>query len=77
MKLVLAKWAADRLLQGVTPAGAARMAIQRLELRLGGHGGIILLDAQGRYGLAHNTFRMAWALKTLHQESSGINYSPA
>jgi beta-aspartyl-peptidase (threonine type) len=33
---------------------------------------MILLDAQGRFGIAHNTPRMAWALKTLKQENSGI-----
>ena len=77
MKLVLAKWAADRLLEGVSPEGAARMAIQQLEARLGGHGGIIFLDTQSRYGLAHNTFRMAWAVKTPYQEDSGIKYPPA
>jgi beta-aspartyl-peptidase (threonine type) len=72
MKLVLAKWAADRVLEGTAPEAAARMAIQQLEMRLAGHGGIILLDTQGRYGLAHNTPRMAWALKTAHGELSGI-----
>jgi beta-aspartyl-peptidase (threonine type) len=72
MKLVLAKWAADRMLEGAIPEAAARMAIERLETRLAGHGGIILLDARGRYGLAHNTPRMAWALKSAHGESVGI-----
>jgi len=72
MKLVLAKWAADRVLEGVVPKAAAEMAIDRLETRLAGHGGIILLDARGRYGLAHNTPRMAWALKSVHVETAGI-----
>ena len=74
MKLVLAKWASDRVLEGAKPDAAARMAIERLETRLGGHGGIILLDARGRPGLAHNTPRIAWALKTAHGESSGIEF---
>ena len=26
---------------------------------------MILLDAQGRFGIAHNTPRMAWAMKTM------------
>jgi beta-aspartyl-peptidase (threonine type) len=72
MKLVLAKWAADRVQNGMAPDAAAGMAIARLETRLAGHGGIILLDARGRYGLAHNTPRMAWALKDAHRESAGI-----
>jgi L-asparaginase / beta-aspartyl-peptidase len=74
MKLVLAKWAADRVREGVPPEAAARTAIERLEKRLAGHGGIILLDARGRFGLAHNTPRMAWALKNGDQESSGIEW---
>ena len=74
MKLVLAKWAADRVLEAITPEIAARMAIERLETRLAGHGGIILLDAHGRYGLAHNTPRMAWALKNPQGESAGMEW---
>ena len=61
MKLVLAKGAADRVGAGVTPEAAAWTAMDQLRDRLGGHGGIILLDAQGRWGMAHNTPRMAWA----------------
>jgi beta-aspartyl-peptidase (threonine type) len=53
------------------------MAIDRLETRLAGHGGIILLDARGRCGLAHNTPRMAWGLKNAHGELTGIEYPPA
>jgi len=74
MKLVLAKWAADRVLEGTAPEAAARTAIERLETRLAGHGGIILLDARGRCGLAHNTPRMAWALKNAQGESAGIEW---
>jgi len=77
MKLVLAKWAADRVLERIAPRDAARMAIERLETRLAGHGGIILLDAQGRYGVAHNTPRMAWALKTPQGESASLEWPPA
>jgi len=32
--------------------------------RLGGHGGIILLGPDGRFGLDHNTPAMAWGLAT-------------
>jgi beta-aspartyl-peptidase (threonine type) len=77
MKLVLAKWAADRVQEGIAPEAAARESMQRLAARLAGHGGIILLDASGRYGLAHNTSRMAWALKNSQTESAGIELSPS
>jgi beta-aspartyl-peptidase (threonine type) len=76
MKLVLAKWAADRVQEGLAPDSAAGMAIDRLETRLAGHGGIILLDARGRCGLAHNTPRMAWGLRDVHREAAGIEFPP-
>jgi beta-aspartyl-peptidase (threonine type) len=63
MKLVLAKWAVDRVpLLG--PEQAAEDAIAYLYSRLQGHGGMILLGPDGRYGIAHNTPRMAWAVCT-------------
>jgi beta-aspartyl-peptidase (threonine type) len=73
MKLVLAKWAADRVAAGNLPEWVVAEAINYLMARLNGHGGMILLDARGRCGIAHNTPRMAWALKTLGEESSGIS----
>ena len=73
MKLVLAKWAADRVASGNLPEWVAAEAINYLQSRVQGHGGMILLDARGRFGIAHNTPRMAWALKSEKQESSGIS----
>ena len=64
MKLVLGKWAVDRVAAGASPDEAAHAAIAYLFDRLGGHGGIILLGPDGRVGLAHNTPRMAWGLRT-------------
>jgi beta-aspartyl-peptidase (threonine type) len=61
MKLVLGKWAVDRV-PLVGPEQAAEDAIAYLHARLEGHGGIILLGPDGRFGIAHNTPRMAWAL---------------
>ncbi len=72
MKLVLAKWAADRVATGSLPEWVAAEAINYLKDRVNGHGGMILLDARGRFGIAHNTPRMAWALKTSQHESYGI-----
>ena len=72
MKLVLAKWAADRVASGNLPQWAAAEAMNYLKDRLNGHGGIIVLDSQGRFGLAHNTPRMAWAVKTVSRIDSGI-----
>src|SRR5437667_2420554 len=72
MKLVLAKWAADRVASGNLPQWVADEAMNYLQSRVNGHGGIILLDARGRFGMAHNTPRMAWGLKNAAQETSGI-----
>jgi len=44
------------------PEQAAEDAIAYLHARLEGRGGIILLGPDGRFGIAHNTPRMAWAL---------------
>src|SRR6202042_3038304 len=43
MKLVLAKWAADRVESGSLPEWVAQEAMNYLKQRLNGHGGIILL----------------------------------
>src|SRR6266536_3285751 len=72
MKLVLAKWAADRVASGNLPQWVAAEAMNYLHDRLNGHGGIILLDANGRVGLAHNTPRMAWALRTSEKMEFGV-----
>lgn len=64
MKLVLGKWATDRVAAGTAPELAAREAMAYLYNRLGGHGGIILLGPDGRFGLAHNTPGMAWGVAT-------------
>jgi beta-aspartyl-peptidase (threonine type) len=72
MKLVLAKWAADRVRSGGAPDAVATEAMAYLKSRLQGHGGMILLDARGRFGIAHNTPRMAWAYKSTEGERAGI-----
>ncbi len=73
MKLVLAKWTADRVSAGNLPEWAAQEAMNYLKQRLNGHGGIIVLNAQGQIGIAHNTPRMAWACKTVKKEEAGID----
>ena len=73
MKLVLSKWTADRVEEGMDPQHAAERALSHLKKRLQGHGGIIVVDTEGRYGMAHNTPRMAWAGITPGRDSSGID----
>lgn len=73
MKLVLGKWATDRISSGAIPEIAAREAIAYLFNRLGGHGGIILLSPDGRFGIAHNTPAMAWGIATPGRMEVGLN----
>src|SRR3984885_6833478 len=72
MKLVLAKWTADRISAGNLPEWAAQEAMNYLEQRLNGHGGIIVLNPEGHFGIAHNTPRMAWAYKTVKKQDAGV-----
>ena len=72
MKLVLGKWAVDRVAAGNTPQHAAQSAIDYLFARLRGHGGIILLGPGGEIGIAHNTPRMAWGYATPEGQEIGI-----
>jgi beta-aspartyl-peptidase (threonine type) len=72
MKLVLAKWTADRISAGNLPEWSAQEAMNYLKQRLNGHGGIIVLNPEGHIGIAHNTPRMAWAYKTVKQQEAGI-----
>ena len=73
MKLVLAKWAADRVEAGNLPEWVAKEAMNYLKQRVNGHGGMILLDSEGHFGIAHNTPRMAWAFRSLESQEAGID----
>jgi beta-aspartyl-peptidase (threonine type) len=75
MKLVLAKWTADRIQAGNLPEWSAQEAMNYLQQRLNGHGGIIVLNPTGHIGIAHNTPRMAWAYKTVKKEEAGVERS--
>jgi beta-aspartyl-peptidase (threonine type) len=72
MKLVLAKWTADRIAAGNLPEWSAQEAMNHLKQRVDGHGGIIVLNREGHIGIAHNTPRMAWAYKTVKQQDAGV-----
>jgi L-asparaginase / beta-aspartyl-peptidase len=72
MKLVLAKWTADRIAAGNMPEWSAQEAMNYLKQRVNGHGGIIVLDPQGHFGIAHNTPRMAWAYRTVKKQDAGL-----
>ncbi len=72
MKLVLGKSAVDNVARGTEPQTAAAEAIAYLQSRLNGYGGMILLAPTGKFGIAHNTSRMAWGVKSREGEEAGI-----
>lgn len=61
IRLTLARRALDFVAGGMSAQEAAEAAIQLLGDRVGGFGGLILLDEQGRPGFARNTPTMAYA----------------
>jgi beta-aspartyl-peptidase (threonine type) len=74
MRLVLGKWAIDRVAEGATPQAAAEAAIDRLGGRLGARGGLILLDRLGRPGIAFNSARMAWGIRTTGHSAVEVSH---
>jgi beta-aspartyl-peptidase (threonine type) len=59
--VTLARATVDRLEAGVDPMRAAQEAIADLARKTQGEGGLILVDAQGHLGYAHNTPTMTCA----------------
>ncbi|MFO0678441.1 MAG: isoaspartyl peptidase/L-asparaginase [Polyangiaceae bacterium] len=67
LRLCLTKSAVEWMRGGAPPEDAARMAVGTLVDRVGGQGGIILVDRHGRVGLARSTKTMTWAaLQKVH-----------
>ena len=58
IRIALAKLVVDGLSDGREPLLAARSGIAQLEQRVGGTGGIVVVDALGRFGHAYNTPHM-------------------
>jgi beta-aspartyl-peptidase (threonine type) len=61
LRVALSAFTVAELERGRTPQQAAQAAILRLNERASAYGGIIVVDALGRLGLARNTRMMAWA----------------
>jgi len=64
MKVVISKTTCDFIAQGMTAQEAADAAIAVLAERTTGEGGVIVLDHEGRIGVAHNTAYIAHAYVT-------------
>ncbi|WP_376795462.1 isoaspartyl peptidase/L-asparaginase family protein [Thermogemmatispora sp.] len=63
VRLLLARRAADFVALGASAEVAAQAAIAVLSARATGKGGLIIVDAQGQVGLAHNSPQMAYAYR--------------
>ena len=61
MRAVLTKYVVDALRDGTEPAAAARRAMQYLARQAAGSGGVIVVDALGRFGYACTTPHMSVA----------------
>jgi beta-aspartyl-peptidase (threonine type) len=64
IRLMLARRACEFLALGMSAQAAAESAIRLLAERLGGTGGLILIDRQGQVGFAHNTPHMSYGYLT-------------
>lgn len=64
IRVQLARRACELIGQGAVGPEAATRAIEELGARVGGWGGLILIDRAGWIGFAHNTPRMAFAWRT-------------
>lgn len=74
MRTMLLHRAINHMHEHQEPLQAARYAIEYLEKSIQGAGGMILLDRQGKIGLAHNTPYMAyaWMREGMHEPIAGI-----
>lgn len=61
MKMTLAREAVYNIENGDNAQVSAEKAIARMEKRIDGHGGLIVIDREGNFGKAFNTKKMAWA----------------
>jgi beta-aspartyl-peptidase (threonine type) len=77
VRLCLAKTACDYVGSGVIAEEAAKHCINLVDTRQSGlNMGVITVDKNCNYGLAHNTQNLVWALQTNEMSSpkSGIKY---
>lgn len=72
IRVQLARRACELIGQGAVGPEAATRAIEELGARVGGWGGLILIDRAGWIGFAHNTPRMAFAWRTPFMEQPEV-----
>lgn len=72
IRVQLARHAADLVAAGAVGPEAALRAVRHLSEKVGGWGGVILIDRAGWVGFAHNTPRMAFAWRTPGMETAEV-----
>ena len=70
MRCALAHRIINSMLNGANADNAAEEAIAVMARRVGGEAGCIVLDRQGRIGLAHNADNLAHAYRTAHMPAA-------
>jgi L-asparaginase / beta-aspartyl-peptidase len=73
MQVALAKTVIELLGAGLSADEAAQSAIDTLDERVGGQGGCIVVDRQGRVGWAHNSPQMACAFRTVEMAAPEVH----
>jgi len=64
IKIVISKVVCELLGKGLTAQKAAEESVKRLERKINGRGGVIVLDKKGNVGISYNTPKMARAYMT-------------
>jgi len=64
IKITLSKVVCELLGKGLTAQKAAEESVKRLERKINGRGGVIVLDRKGNVGISYNTPKMARAYMT-------------
>jgi beta-aspartyl-peptidase (threonine type) len=75
MRIVLCKNVTDLLQGGASPDEAACAAVRQMVERTGGHGGVIVISADGRVGHFASTPRMPWASVVGGVRQSGAEHA--
>jgi L-asparaginase / beta-aspartyl-peptidase len=75
IRALVTRVAVERLRAGDSPDAAARAAVAEL-VRVGGHGGVILVAADGRIAQHTSTPRMPWAAVVGGARASGAERQP-
>ncbi|XP_023344406.1 isoaspartyl peptidase/L-asparaginase isoform X2 [Eurytemora carolleeae] len=73
MKAGVARRIASKIEMGLSPKDAAEEALEYMKVRVGGSGGVIVLDPTGNIGIHWNSKQMAWAYAKDGKLHYGIN----